>query len=552
MLRFRRVLPLWVAVAWLVGCGPQPTPEVVVPQGFEPTQVTPDASDVTFKMAISGRPRTLDPGLATDNQSAQIVRNTFEGLMSFDREAGPIRYGVAHNYTLSEDGRVYTFELRDTTWSDGTPLTAQDFVYAWKRVLYPSTASEYAWLLTDIARIKGADELNTGRDNGEPLGVVALDDRTLQVTLDEPVAFFLDLVAFPTFAPIPSRADQDGVAWNDAGTWISNGPFVLDLGSSPNRFVLSRNDQYWDLENVGLAHVEISVFEDDDTRIAAFDAGDLDWTGPQPLPMLELQSLAARREFRQDATLAVEYLVFNTAFGPLSDQRVREAIDLAIDRNAIVTGTLGGEGQPAYGFVPPIPGYPASAEHGHGNPEYGSTDADKARGPLREAGFPNGAGFPTLHYLYPSSNSNAKRVGELIKKQLAETLSIELSLDGKPLIEVLDTMQKHDFELARAAWVADFVDPISFLGVWASNSQQNDAGWKNSEYDALLLKASKVQDRGARYELYKNAESILDQDVPVSPLYFKSQTYLLGSDVEGFAPHKLDVHLLKYVKKRHE
>jgi len=493
-------------------------------------------------MAISGPPLTLDPGLVTDNRSSQVVLNTFEGLMVFDKEAGPIKYGVAESYTVSDDGRIYEFKLRsDAKWSNGDPVTASDFVYAWTRALYPGTASQYAWLITDAARIKGAREYNTGRANVDAVGVRATDAQTLVVELDEAVPYFLDLMAFPTFAPVHKATVESGVDFTEAEHWVSNGPYVLSPDSSGRKLVLEPNKHYYDLSDLAFDRIEIAIIEDDVERIAAFDAGELDWTGPQELPLTEIQNLAARREFRQEAYLAVEYIVFNTTTKPLDDVRVRRAIGLAINRDDIVIKQLQGVGQAAYGFVPPMPGFSTEVRR--------KTDVDAAKKLLADAGYPDGKDFPTLTYLVPTGNRNAEAVGQLLKTQLADTLGIELVLESKPLEDLLGTVRAGEFMMTRSAWVGDFVDPASFLGLWTSDSAQNKAQWKSADYDALLDKAAAIRDRGNRYEIYEQAELMLDEAHPVTPLYYKVQTYLLRDSVEGFAPHKLNVHLLKYAKK---
>lgn len=501
-----------------------------------------EAESTTFRLAITDRPRSLDPGRTTDNQSAQIVFNTFEGLMAFSSGSGPVQPGLAERYTVSEDGRIYTFFLREgLTWSNGDPLTAADFEYSWKRVLNPKTSSEYTWMLTDIARIQGAEDFTTGQVTEAEVGIVALDDTTLQITLEEPVPYFIDLMGFATFMPIPRKAHTEGIDWTDPDTWVSSGPFILSPESSSRVYVLERNPNFWNADAVELDRVEVRVIEDDANRIAAFDSDKLDWTGPSDLPTAQIQNLAARPEFRQDPSLSVEYLVFNTQVEPLNQPKVREAIALAIDRDAIVISTLKAVGQPAYGFVPPIPGFSTIVRR--------RTNLERAQSLLAEAGFPEGAGFPKLTYLYPSTNTNARAVAEMVQIQLSEGLGIEVELVGREFAQVLDDLQRKDFQIARSGWIADFLDPASFLGLWTSDSQQNKASWSNADYDALMAQATRTLDRGERFELYAKAEAILDAELPVSPLYYSFQTYLLQPEISGFDAHRLNIHLLRYVKK---
>jgi len=529
-----RSLGVFAGLLLIVGCGPQKhakSPDDERQQTDETNDAELPATDPqVFRMAISGPPITFDPGLVTDNRSSQIVLNTFEGLMVFDKESGPIKKGMATDYTVSDDGRHYEFTLReDAKWSDGEPVTAHDFVAAWKRVLYPSTASRYAWLLADVARIKGARAYNTGRSLGDEFGARAVDDRTLVVELEQPVPFFLDLLT---------------VNWMKPAEWISNGPYVFGKDSSARKVVLEPNPHYWNAAAQKLARIEVAVIEDDEERIAAFDAGELDWTGPQSLPLSEIQSLASRSEFRQETYLAVEYIVFNTQKAPLDDPRVRQAIALAIDADTLVTERLQGVGDAAYGFVPPMPGFSTKVRR--------QADPDRARALLAEAGHEGGEGLPKLTYLYPANNSNARKVAEHLQQVLQDTLGIELELEPRPLDGILKAVRTGEFELTRSAWVADFSDPVSFLGLWTSESPQNKAGWKNAAYDELLEEAAMAEDRGERYRTFEEAELLLHEEQPVTPLYYKSHTYLLNPRVEGFAPHKLNIHLMRYVSKSTE
>lgn len=499
--------------------------------------------ETTFRFAIGAMPRSLDPGLTTDNQSGQIVFNAFEGLTNYPAGSGAVVPGVAERWSLSDDGRIYTFFLRrDARWSNGDPVTAHDFEYAWKRVLNPETAAEYAWIMTEIALIEGAEAYNAGEGPADAVGVRALDDWTLEVRLAAPVPYFVDLTAFFTFMPVHRATVEAHETWTTPAHWVSNGPFVLSEQPDSKTFVLAKNPQYWDRESVAMERVVIKVVESDTSRLADFDAGNLDWTGPDNLPQSRVGHLRFRDDYYQDPYISLDYIMFNTRVPPLDDPRVREALALAIDRADLVTNTMKGIGLPAKGFVPPMKGYESAVQR--------ATDVRRARELLAEAGYPGGRGFPTLTYLYPSASANAKAAGEVVQAQWKQLLGVSIELVNKEFKQVLEDQHTGNFQLSRAGWIGDYIDPSTFLGLYTSTSQQNDTGWKNERFDALMRKASLTPDREARYALYREAEQILDAEVPISPLWYAEQTYLLSPSIEGFEPHNLAVHLAKYVRKK--
>jgi len=524
----------------------EPRPEESLGLGNLDTEgeVEPTLEELTFSFALSHEPVTFDPALVTDANSAQIVFNTFEGLMSFDAGSGPVVPAVAERYEIGDEGRRITFELRDDVrWSNGDPVTAYDFEYAWKRVLDPDTESKYAWIMTEAARIVGARDYNAGRGSADKVGVSALDTRTLEVRLEAPVANFVEMTALFTFAPVHRRTiDTHGDEWTRADNWVSNGPYILVAHREDREFVLRKNPEYWAADDVEMERITVRVIEEDTGRMSAFDAGLIDWTGPSNLPVAATEKRRDELGFQlhQDPYLAVEYLVFNTQREPLDDKRVREAIALAIDREELVVKVLGGVGRPARGFVPPLPGFRSQVER--------TSNPARARKQLAAAGHPGGEGLRALQYAYPRGNSNAAAMARIVRTQL-EAVGIEVELKEMPYADMLSAASRHEFDIARMGWVADWISPATFLTLWTSGSQQNYAGWKSRPYDALLDQASRTTDRGARYALYEEAEQMLDRELPVTPLIYYEQIYVLREDFGGFEPHVLNVHLLKYVTR---
>lgn len=504
--------------------------------------LSPEAEAGTFRLAIAHRPLTLDPALVTDANSAQIVLNTYEGLMSYDVSSGPVVPGVAERYEVSDEGRTYTFELRkDARWSNGDPVTAFDFEYAWRRVLDPSLGSEYAWIMTDAARIKGAREYHEGRGKPEAVGITALDRHRLEVRLEVPIAHFVEMTALFTFAPLHRatvEAHPDG-AWMHAENWVSNGPYVLVSHRDERQFVLRKNPEYHSADEVALERVAIRVIEGDEARLDAFAAGLVDWTGPTSIAVPPRQRERLEFEYHQDPFLAVEYLAFNTRQKPLDDARVREAIALAIDRQELVVKVLEGVGRPAGGFVPPLPGFRSQIKP--------RTDVRRARALVHEARL-DASRVARLRYLVPRGNSAAAAMAALVQDQLRSALGLAIEIVEVDPTDQRAVLASGEFAIARLGWGADYISPSTFLSLWASASQQNYTGWSSPTYDALLSQASRTIDRVERMRLYEQAELLLHQDMPVSPLVYHEQTYVLSQRFAGFEPHVLSIHLLKYLR----
>lgn len=496
-------------------------------------------------------PESIDPGLAYDSPGFTISRNLFEGLTRYHPETLDPLPGVATSWEASEDGKTWLFHLRkDASWSNGRPVTAEDFVYAWRRVLDPATAAQYAALLWDIA---GAKAFAEGRGKVEDVGVRALDPHTLEVRLERPIPWFLNLTSFGPFSPVPREAvEAFGLRWTRPEHIVTNGPFHLTKWVIGYEIELGRSPTYWGRDEVKLDKARAMISDDNHAMVRVFKAGQLDWLGSDVEPPQEyLSFLRGKKDFQLQEDLGTYFYWINLRQdakpSPLHDKRVRQALNLAIDKDAIVrfvtragervAGTLVPDLFVARGYVPPeVPGH----------------DPERARALLAEAGYgPGGKPFPTIELIY-NTHEKHRQVAEAIQQMWKKELGIPISIANQEWKVFMNNRTEGFFEIARAGWYGDFPDPYSFLSMFLSNSEMNEARWSNPTYDRLIDEALSHQDTKARYELYSQAEAILLDELPILPIFFYAKPTLIGPWVKGVYPNPQDLHPLRGVSlERH-
>lgn len=480
-------------------------------------------------------PRSLDPHLSTGISAMQIQFALWEGLVRPERKSLRPRPGVATSWEASADGRVYRFTLREeAVWSDGAAVTAADFVAGWRRALDPERTTPYAEMLYVL---ENAEAYHGGEAGGESLGVSAVGRKELEVRLERPVPYFLSLLLHPVWFPIPAHvADASGaMAGGEAGSWarpesfVGNGAFRL-VRHSPNQLVeVVRNEGYWEADQVTLRGIRFFAFSEPAAEERAFLAGQLDLTDSLPSGRVAYYEERHPEWLEVEPYLGTYYLLLNTREGPLADERVRRALALALDREVLVEALLGGGQQAAGGFVPPgIAGYEESFR-----PE---RDVAEARRLLREAGYGEGSAFPELEYLFNTSESH-KRIAEAIQEMWRVELGISVRLTNQEWKTYLQRREQGDFEVARAVWIGDYVEPSTFLDLWRGD---NWAGWRSERYDSLLREAQTEPDRDRRYALYAEAEQILIGEQVIIPLYHYETVYLKQPRVENWAGNLLD------------
>ena len=523
----RQSVHLW-AVLYLVlavlilcsGCSPQPRADLVFLNGAEP--------------------ETLDPALITGQPEGRVANALFEGLLTFDKSGKP-QPGMAESWTVSEDGRIYTFTLREgLTWSDGTPLTARDFVESWRRTLDPATASEYAY---QLHYIKNARAFNEGKSaDFSQVGVSALDDQTLRVELENPTPFFADLCAFVTLLPVPLHVIREhGDDWIKPGRLVSNGAYVLESWRLNDQIRLRKNPRYWNADAVEMRTIDVLPVSKANTAFNLYSSGQADLMMDKGLvPPALLGEIKKRDDFHAAPFLGTYFLRFNCTKAPFSDPRVRRAFSMVIDKQSIVDRITRAGELAADSFVPPgAGGYEPFGQCGRNGVE-------EARRLLAEAGFPGGKGFPMVNYLYSEGELNEAIAVEL-QSMWRQSLGVNVQLLRQEWKVYLNSMSRLDYDIARSSWVGDYPDPNTFLDMFVTGGGNNRTGWSDPRYDQLIAAAAAETDRPARYEILREAEKILVcEEMPVCPLYFYVGIQLYDSKkLGGIEGNVLDEHPLK-------
>ncbi len=531
-----------LVIASLAGCSQPTTPATettAAPAGTQAAETTagqtetPAAEGAVFNWNIGADPKTIDPCLNGASDGGDVINQTFEGLVR--EQSGKVLPGIAESWEVSEDGLTVTFKLRKSNWSDGTPLTANDFVYSWKRGMDPATASEYAWIW-EYTNVVGAKEATEGASL-DAVGVSAPDDYTLEVKLSTPTDYIVSLLSFYHFMPTKQSAVEAGAdgAWaKDPAKVVCNGPFMLTEYKIGDGLKLVKNPEYWNAENVKIDVINGKFIDDQSTAYQAYQSGELDFI--PGVPTAEIPKLIAEDpNFYVFPLLGTYYYNFNLDLDLFKDVRVRKALSLAIDRE-MITETVGAGEIPATAFVPP------GFLDDKGNDFFETAGAyslvtdgskfEEAKALLAEAGFPNGEGFPEFTLLYNTSE-NHKKVAELVQEMWKTNLGLNVKLENQEWAVFQDTRKQGDFQVARGGWLTDFMDPSGLLSIFTSENAYNDPNFYNDEYDALLSASSKT--RGAEHfeNLYK-AQEILMEEMPVVPVYHYTDSMLASPRIQGW------------------
>ena len=448
---------------------------------------------------------------------------------------GTLVPGNAESWDISDDGLTYTFHLRDgLKWSDGSDLTAEDYVYTIQRVLTPATAAQYVSMATDY--IKNAQEYYDGTATADDLGVKALDDKTLEITLIQPTSYFIDILSMWTFSPVQkATVEANGDKWStEADTYICNGPFKIASMSMNENVILEKNENYWDAENVSLQKVTFRYVLDQATALTAYESGEVD--GVASIPSSDFARLKAENAGVQTSpSYGTVYYDFNCSAEPVNNVLVRKAICLAIDRQSIIDNVVQVDAQPAYSFL--APGYSVDGKDiTEGRESFGlsaTADVEGAQAALAEAGYPNGEGFPTLTLSY-YDNDTVKKVVEAMAEMLKNNLNINVEVSSNEWSIFYDDVQKGNYQVAAMGWSADYVNPMSFLPLCKTGDSSNNLFYSNADYDALVEQVKAENDPAKAAELTLQADAIVSNDYAVLPLYYKSNNYLMHDNISGF------------------
>ena len=503
------------------------------------TAVEAARADQTLLLGNGAEPGDLDPHLATAYTEFTILLALGEGLTAIDEATGQPVPAAAARWDVSTDGLRYTFHLRpDARWSNGDPLRAADFVFSFERVLRPALAAEYAYMLFPL---RGAEAFNSGATTDfSTVGVSAPDERTLVLELATPTPHFLGLITNIAWYPVHpptilahGRIDQRGTAWTRPGNYVGNGPYRLESWTPNDRIEVVRHPHHHSDPAIGLRRVVFFPTDNIPADEAAFRAGQRHATYDLLPDRIATYRREAPETLRIDPLLETFYLRFNTTRPPLSDVRVRRALALAVDREAIAATVLQGSRVPAPHYTPPgTGGYTATARQPH--------DPAAARALLAEAGFPEGKNFPRLEVLMNTDAIN-KSVLEAIQAMWRRELGIDVALVAQDFRVYLDAMKGLRYDIARARWIGDYDDPNTYLDMFVTDGGNNQTGWSSAAYDALIARAATTRDPAARHAVFQEAEALLLAEAPIAPVFFGARVHLLHPDVRGWRPSLLGI-----------
>ncbi|QWG77197.1 MULTISPECIES: peptide ABC transporter substrate-binding protein [Bacillus cereus group] len=496
-----------------------------------------EAKKQVLNVTVSEEIPSLDTTKTMDGTSAHVMQNIFEGLYVIDDQDNPTP-AIAKSFKRSEDGKKYTFDLRkDAKWSNGDSVTANDFMFAWKRAISPETASQYAYMLFYV---KNAKEINKGKMPLDELGVKVINDYKLEVELEQPIPYFLQLLALPIYLPqheafLKEQGKNYGLEPNNL---IYNGPFVLETWKHEQEFQLKKNDTYWDKKKVKLDEINFQIVKDTMTAVNLYEAGDLDRV---PINSQFVDKYKGNKQLHMSSDPGIAMLRFNEKNNVLANKKVRQSISLALNKKDFVTHFINNGAKPASGLVPV----------GHVNEETGKDfrkengdlspyDLQNAKKIWEEAKRELGIEQVTLEFL-TFEQDNAKRMAEYIKGDLEKNLhGLTIQIKQQPFKQKLQLEQMGDYDISMANWGPDYKDPISYLELFTTDNPNNKMNYSNLHYDELIKKAKSnlVLDQNKRWEALQEAERILLEDAAVAPLYHIGSAYVQKDYVKGIEKHQ--------------
>ena len=491
-------------------------------------------------------PQGLDPHVVTGVPENHIIRGLFEGLAVKNPYTLEPEPGVAASWDISEDGRTITFHINpEAKWSNGDPMTAADYVWSWKRLLSPAMGAEYNYMLFPV---KNAKAFATGKiTDFDEVGVKALDDLTLQVTLSERTPYFIQLMDhYSTFAVHRPTLEKFGKAtdrftpWTRVENMVSNGVFRLKDWALNRRIELEKSDTYWDRDKVRLNGVVYYPTENVVSEERMFRVGQLHYTQSVPLGKIPVYREMANSPYVQAPYLGTYYFLLNTTRPPVDDVRVRKALSMAVDRDKLNKTVLKGANVSAYSITPPD-------TLGYYPPRLFGYDVEQARELLAAAGYPNGEGWPGLELTYNTSEDHRK-IAVALQQMWKDALNIEVTLANQEWKVYLDSVTQMNFDIARRGWIGDYVDPNNFLDLFLTGGGNNNTGFADPRYDDMILRqAPQAATKEERFAIFHEAETMLMEQMPIIPIFTYTSKHLIHPSVNGLPSNLMDSINLKYV-----
>ncbi len=508
--------------------------EPASPAAASAADSAPAMVEQKLTFALQNEPDGLDPGITNNSFASPILLNTFEGLVIYDAN-NSIVGGSAESWDISDDGLSYTFHLRkNLKWSDGTALTADDFVYSYLRVLDPALGAQYTEMITTY--IVGAEEYYAGTADADSVGIKAVDANTLVLTLMKPTAYYIGILGMWVYSPVnEATVTANGDKWTrSADTFISNGPFKMQKIAFGEGYELVKNPNYWNAANVKLEKLNFRFIPDPSTALVALDQGDID--GQWEVPSADLPSLKASSDALQIIpSYGTTYYEVNCSKAPYDNPKVRLALAMALDRTAIIENVLQSTDNPAFSLI--APGYSVDGvAYDEGRSNYGlsaTADVEGARAMLAEAGYPGGEGFPTLELSY-YTNETVKNIVEAMQQMWQENLGIKVNVSTEEWAVFYENIQALNYEVGAMGWGADYMHPMTFFPLRLSDGVMNNSGWGSSKYDELVKQAQSETDPLKAMKLMRDAEDVLMAEMPLIPLYYRSSPKMMASYVKGW------------------
>ncbi|MDU4860420.1 MAG: peptide ABC transporter substrate-binding protein [Terrisporobacter othiniensis] len=500
---------------------------------------------VELNVNVGPEPATIDPAKNSAVDGATLINHAFEGLMKLDKD-NKIVEGQAAKYEVNKDETVYTFTLREgIKWSDGEQVKAEDFVYAWQRLVDPKTGADYNYM---IDMVKNANEIMAGKKKPKELGIKALDEKTVEVTLTTPTPYFLEVCAFPATFPVRKDiVEANADTWStDPKTYIGNGPYVLKSWEHQSKMTYVKNENYYDLKKLGPDTINFVLMEDKNTMLSAYKNNEILFA--DDLPSEEIDAM-------KDKGLVIEkqlgtyFLSINVKKEGLDNVKVREALSLALDRDYIVEKVAKGGQIPADSFVATgLTDADGKTEfHENAKKWYDAKDykgnVEKAKKLLKEAGYENGKGLPSIELM---CNPGHEPIMEAVQNMWKENLGVNVTISSQDWNVFLETRKQGDFQVARDGWLGDYNDPVSFIDIWVTGGGNNNAQWSNKEYDKIVSEIKSTTDSKERYAKMHEAEDILAKDMPIIPIYFYTDLYLISDKLEGMYTSPLGYKYFMY------
>ena len=509
------------------------------------SNVVTGTSNQILHFGNGDEPQDLDPHIVTGVPEHHIISALLEGLVGKDPvDLKPVP-AVAKTWEISDDGKTYLFHIRENArWSNNDVLTAHDFVYSWKRALMPNLGNQYAYMLYPVVN---AEAFNKGQvQEFSKVGIRALDNKTLEVRLEYSTPYFLGLLDHYSTFPVHQltveafgQIDTRGSKWTRAGNFVGNGSFSLKTWKQNRIIVVEKNPRYWDAASVKLNEIHFHPVPQSTTEERMFRTGQLHITNSIPIEKIATYQSESSHLIRIQPYLGTYFYRFNTTKPPLNDVRVRQALAMTIDRQTIVDKVTKGGQFPAYTLTPPDTlGYTAKARI--------PFDIKRARQLLVESGYPDGVGFPPIQLLFNTTEGH-QQIAVTIQQMWKRALNIDLTLQSVDWKVFLETERTMNFQITRASWIGDYVDPNTFLDMFITESGNNKSGWSNHKYDDLISLASQSSDQIQRYDYFQRAEQILMDEVPIVPIYTYTRNFLISPDVQGWHQNILDHQSYKHV-----